>query len=65
VLGVWLQNPLQMKESESEHLASLDWRRGKWADAKGKYLREHTLQLIGGAKIKACICWGVYQKSVG
>jgi hypothetical protein len=32
-----------MTEAQSEHLASIDWQRGKWADAKGKYSREHTL----------------------
>jgi hypothetical protein len=31
-----------MSEAQSEHLVSIDWRRGKWADAKGKYSREHT-----------------------
>jgi organic hydroperoxide reductase OsmC/OhrA len=42
-----------MMEAESEHLASVDWQRGKWADAKGKYSREHTWWLAGGAKFKA------------
>jgi hypothetical protein len=42
-----------MTEAQSEHLASIDWQRGKWADAKGKYSREHTWWLAGGAKFKA------------
>ena len=42
-----------MMEAESQHLASVDWQRGKWADAKGKYSREHTWWLVGGAKFKA------------
>jgi organic hydroperoxide reductase OsmC/OhrA len=42
-----------MAEAQSEHLASIDWQRGKWADAKGKYSREHTWWLAGGAKFKA------------
>jgi hypothetical protein len=44
---------LTMTEPQSEHLASIDWQRGKWADVKGKYSREHTSWLVGGAKIKA------------
>jgi hypothetical protein len=31
-----------MMEAQSEYLACIDWQRGKWADAKGKYSREHT-----------------------
>ena len=42
-----------MMEAESQHLASVDWQRGKWADAKGKYSHEHTWWLVGGAKFKA------------
>jgi hypothetical protein len=36
-----------MMEAQSEHLASIDWQRGKWADAKGKYSRERTWWLVG------------------
>jgi hypothetical protein len=42
-----------MVEAQSELLASIDWLRGKWADAKGKYSREHTWRLAGGAEFKA------------
>jgi hypothetical protein len=31
-----------MADAQSEHLASIDWQRGKRGDAKGKYSREHT-----------------------
>src|ERR1700759_636823 len=42
-----------MSEDETIHLASIDWQRGKWADFKGKYSREHTWHFAGGVKIKA------------
>jgi len=42
-----------MMEAQSEHLGSIDWQRGKWAYARGKYSREHTWWLVGGAKFKA------------
>lgn len=42
-----------MAEAQPVHLASVDWQRGKWADAKGTYSREHTWWLAGGAKLKA------------
>jgi organic hydroperoxide reductase OsmC/OhrA len=38
---------------ETVHLATIDWQRGKWAGAKGKYSREHLWHLVGGAKLKA------------
>jgi len=38
---------------EMVHLATIDWQRGKWAGAKGKYSREHLWHLVGGAKLKA------------
>jgi hypothetical protein len=31
-----------MMEAQWEHPANIDWQRGKWADAEGKYSREHT-----------------------
>jgi organic hydroperoxide reductase OsmC/OhrA len=40
-------------ESEAVHLVTVDWQRGKWAQAKGKYSREHVWHLLGGAKLKA------------
>ena len=42
-----------MSEADSEHLATIDWTRGKWSSAKGKYSREHTWLLASGAKLKA------------
>lgn len=39
--------------TESVHLVTIDWTRGKWANAKGKYSREHVWHLAGGAKLKA------------
>ena len=39
--------------TESVHLVTIDWTRGKWANAKGKYSREHVWHLVGGAKLKA------------
>jgi hypothetical protein len=42
-----------MSDSETEHFATIDWSRGAWANAKGKYSREHTLHFAGGAKLKA------------
>lgn len=42
-----------MAERDSVHQATIDWTRGKWSDAKGKYSREHTWHLVGGAKLKA------------
>ncbi|HWS61107.1 MAG TPA: phage integrase SAM-like domain-containing protein, partial [Steroidobacteraceae bacterium] len=42
-----------MAEPVSEHQATIDWTRGKWSDAKGKYSREHTWHLAGGGKVKA------------
>jgi hypothetical protein len=38
---------------DSAHQATIDWTRGKWPDAKGKYSREHTWHLAGGGKLKA------------
>ncbi len=42
-----------MSDSETVHIATIDWSRGAWANAKGKYSREHTLHFAGGAKLKA------------
>jgi hypothetical protein len=39
--------------SNAEHLATIDWTRGKWSQVNGKYAREHTGHLAGGAKLKA------------
>jgi organic hydroperoxide reductase OsmC/OhrA len=38
---------------EAVHLVTIDWDRGKWAQSKGKYSREHLWHLAGGAKLKA------------
>jgi organic hydroperoxide reductase OsmC/OhrA len=40
-------------EPEAVHLVTVDWQRGKWAQMKGKYSREHVWHLLGGAKLKA------------
>jgi organic hydroperoxide reductase OsmC/OhrA len=42
-----------MSDEELVHLASIVWERGKWAGYVGKYSREHTWHLAGGAKLKA------------
>ena len=42
-----------MNDSQTVHIATIDWSRGAWANAKGKYSREHTLHFAGGAKLKA------------
>jgi hypothetical protein len=42
-----------MTEPDAEHLATIDWTRGKWSHVKGKYAREHTWHLAGGTKLKA------------
>jgi organic hydroperoxide reductase OsmC/OhrA len=42
-----------MTEPNAEHLATIDWTRGKWSHVKGKYAREHTWHLAGGTKLKA------------
>jgi organic hydroperoxide reductase OsmC/OhrA len=34
-------------EAESVHLVTIEWTRGKWANAKGKYSREHVWHLAG------------------
>jgi organic hydroperoxide reductase OsmC/OhrA len=38
---------------EAVHLATIEWQRGKWTGAKGKYSREHLWHLAGGTKLKA------------
>jgi organic hydroperoxide reductase OsmC/OhrA len=43
----------EASESEAVHLVTVDWQRGKWAQAKGKYSREHVWHVLGGAKLKA------------
>jgi organic hydroperoxide reductase OsmC/OhrA len=40
-------------ETHSEHLASVAWQRGSWADFPGKYSREHLWHFSSGAKLKA------------
>ena len=42
-----------MSDEDPIHLATIDWQRGKWAGLTGKYSREHTWHLSGGAKLKA------------
>ena len=41
-----------MKEPTADHLATIDWQRGEWAGALGKYSRQH-LWVLAGAKLKA------------
>lgn len=40
------------EQPEGVRLASIDWQRGKWSFAKGKYSREHTWLLEGGVKLR-------------
>ena len=40
------------KQPEVVSLAIIDWRRGKWSSAKGKYSRKHTWLMAGGAKLR-------------
>lgn len=40
------------EQPEAVSLAIIDWRRGKWLSAKGKYSREHTWLLAGGVKLR-------------
>jgi hypothetical protein len=40
------------EQPEAVSLATIDWRRGKWSSAKGKYSREHTWLLAGGVKLR-------------
>ena len=49
---------MMMTEAQSEHLASIDWQRGKWADAKGKYSREHIWHGVGGNGVQRRGSWG-------
>ena len=46
-------NERGMAERDSAHQATIDWARGKWSDANGKYSREHTWHQAGGGKLKA------------
>jgi hypothetical protein len=46
----------ETNEPEAVHLVTVDWQRGKWAQAKGKYSREHVWHLLGGEKLQACDC---------
>ena len=41
-----------MEEPAADHLATIDWQRGEWAAAAGKYSRQH-LWVLAGAKLKA------------
>lgn len=43
---------LDMDEPAADHLATIDWARGEWADRPGKYSRQH-LWVLAGAKLKA------------
>lgn len=43
---------LMMEETAGDHLATIDWDRGEWADRPGKYSRQH-LWVLAGAKLKA------------
>jgi len=42
-----------MTDPDALQLATIDWTRGKWSNAKGKYSREHTWHLAGGTTLKA------------
>jgi organic hydroperoxide reductase OsmC/OhrA len=42
-----------MSDSETVHVTTIDWSRGTWANAHGKYSREHTMHFVGGTKLKA------------
>lgn len=46
-------NAVVMSDDEQVHLATIEWDRGEWLHAKGKYSREHTWHLSGGGKLKA------------
>jgi hypothetical protein len=41
-----------MEEPAADHLATIDWQRGEWKAAPGKYSRQH-LWVLAGAKLKA------------
>jgi organic hydroperoxide reductase OsmC/OhrA len=41
------------EQPEAVRLATIDWQRGKWSNAKGKYSREHVWLLEGGTKLRA------------
>ncbi len=41
-----------MDEPAADHLATIDWQRGEWADRPGKYSRQHQW-VLAGAKLKA------------
>jgi hypothetical protein len=42
-----------MSDSETVHVTTIEWSRGAWVHAEGKYSREHALHFAGGAKLKA------------
>jgi hypothetical protein len=41
-----------MEEPAGNHLSTIDWQRGEWTAAPGKYSRQH-LWVLAGAKLKA------------
>ena len=43
---------MKTEQPEAVSLAMIDWRRGKWSSAKGKYSRDHTWLLAGGVKLR-------------
>lgn len=43
--------------NEPEHLATIEWERGKWLHVPGKYSREHVWHLDGGAMVRATDAW--------
>lgn len=46
-----------MSEPVSQHLATIDWGRGKWLHVRGKYSREHVWYLAGGATLRVSDTW--------
>lgn len=44
---------MTIEQPEAVRLATIEWQRGKWSNAKGKYSREHTWVLEGGTKLRA------------
>jgi organic hydroperoxide reductase OsmC/OhrA len=43
---------MKTEQPEAVKLVIIDWQRGKWSSAKGKYSREHTWLLAGGVKLR-------------
>jgi organic hydroperoxide reductase OsmC/OhrA len=42
-----------ISDLKSLHLATIDWKCGKWSGMRGKYSREHLYHFVGGVKLKA------------